>query len=304
MGSEIKASQFLAPRYWPTWLLLGLMRLSTRLPLSLLYAIGAAIGEIIYWIMPRRRRIARINVDLCFPNRSDMERAALVRACFRSAGMSILETSLAWWGNDGRLSKLAHIEGLEHIEQAKKDQRPILLLSGHFCCTDIGGKLLSFHQRFQVMYKPAKNRLFNAIAVGQRRRVYQEAVPRKQSRRLLKNLKQGMTTWYGPDQSFGREDTVFAPFFGIPAATLTATSRLARFANAVVIPYFPFRLPGKKGYRLIIKPPLENFPSDSLEQDATAVNRVIEDAVRIAPEQYLWLHRRFHHRPEGESEFY
>lgn len=304
MRSEIKASQFLAPRYWPTWLLVGLMRLSARLPLSLLYASGAAIGEIIYWLMPRRRRIARINVDLCFPDRSNSERAALVSACFRSAGISILETSLAWWGNDTRLRKLAHIEGLEYIEQAKKDQRPILLLSGHFCCTDIGGKLLSFHQRFQVMYKPAKNRLIDAAVGEQRNRLYEDVVPRKQSRRLLRNLKNGVTTWYGPDQSFGREDTVFAPFFGIPAATLTATSRLARFANAVVIPYFPFRLPGGKGYRLIIRPPLENFPSGSLEQDAAAVNRVIEDAVRIAPEQYLWLHRRFHHRPEGEPEFY
>lgn len=296
--------QFLAPRFWPTWVLVSLMYLSARLPLPVLYAMGAAIGEIVYWLMPKRRRITQINVDLCFPDQTEQERSRLVKHCFRSTGQSILETSLAWWGNESRLRKLVHIEGLEHIEQAQKGKRPILLLSGHFCCTDIGGKLLSFRQRFQVMYKPAKNRLFDTIVVSRRRHSYQEMVPRKQSRRLLKNLKQGMTTWYGPDQSFGREDTVFAPFFGIPAATLTATSRLAKFANAVVIPYFPYRLPNNEGYRLVIKPPLDNFPSDSMDSDAARVNQIIEEAVRVAPEQYLWLHRRFHHRPEGEPEFY
>ncbi|MBN1377698.1 MAG: LpxL/LpxP family Kdo(2)-lipid IV(A) lauroyl/palmitoleoyl acyltransferase [Gammaproteobacteria bacterium] len=299
-----KAPLFLAPRYWATWLLIGLMYVSAKLPLPVLYVMGSAIGEIVYWLIPRRRHIAQINIDLCFPELSKQERAKLVKDCFHSVGKSVMETSLAWWGNEKILQKRVQIEGLEYIEQAKKTNRPILLLSAHMCCTEIGSKLLSLYCPFQAMYKPAKNRLFDAVVVAQRSRIYEDVIPRKQSRRLLKNLKNGITTWYAPDQSFGSERTLFAPFFGVQAATLTATSRLVKFSNAIVIAFFPYRLPDNKGYRLVLKPPLENFPSDSVVEDAVRVNQIIEEAVRVAPEQYLWLHRRFHHRPEGEAQFY
>lgn len=304
MEPNLKVSQYLAPRYWPTWFLLGAMYTSARLPLSAIYAVGVCIGELVYWLMPRRRNIAKTNIRLCFPNLSKAQQSRLVRKCFHSVGKSVLETSLAWWGEDSRLQKLVKIDGLEHIDQALRDNRPVILLSGHMACTEIGGKLLSFHQPFQVIYKPAKNRLLNTFAESKRGNIYTDIVPRKQSRRLLKNLKNKVLTWYGPDQSFGNEDIVFAPFFGVAAATLTATSRLARFADALVLPYFPYRLPDGKGYRLVIHPPLKNFPSNSLVDDAVRVNQIIEDAVRAAPEQYLWLHRRFHHRPDGEPQFY
>ena len=304
MNDNSRGPSFLAPRYWPSWLLIILMRLSARLPLSVLYAMGKVIGELVYWLLPGRRHITRINIDLCFPELNTQERKQLVKKCFHSIGMSVMETALAWWGDNSRLQKLVVIEGLEYIEQAKEDKRPVLLLSCHMSTLEIAGKLLTFHHPFQVMYKQAKNQLVNNVIIERRSRSFQAVVPRKQSRQLLKNLKQGITTWYAPDQSFGSEITVFADFFGIQAATLTATSRLAKFANAVVLPYIPYRLPDNKGYRLVIHPPLKEFPSESVKDDAARVNKIIEDAVRLAPEQYLWLHRRFHHRPPGEARFY
>ncbi len=304
MSFNNREPSLLAPRYWPSWLLITLMRLCAKLPLPVLYAVGRVIGELVFWLLPRRRRIARININLCFPELTAKEKKRLVKKCFHSIGISVMETSLAWWGDDRRLKKLFVIEGLEYIEQAKADKRPILLLSCHMSTLEMGGKLLSFRHPFQVMYKPAKNRLFDNTILSRRNRIYQDVVPRKQSRQLLRNLKQGITTWYAPDQSFGSEITVFANFFGVKAATLTATSRLAKFSNAVVLPYIPYRLPDNKGYRLVIHPPLENFPSESVEDDAERINKIIEDAVRLAPEQYLWLHRRFHHRPPGEEQFY
>ena len=304
MNFGIKVSQYLAPRYWPGWLLLGLMYAGAQLPLRLLYAAGTALGELAYRLAPRRRRIAEINIDLCFPELSEQERKKLVRDCFHSTGKTVLEIAYAFWGNQKKLLKITKIEGLEHLQNANRDNRPVLMVGGHMCCVEIVGRVLAYHVPFQVIYKPAKNRLIDEVILKQRLSCHTDVVPHKQSRRMLKNLKKGLITWYAPDQSFGGEDIVYAPFFGVPAATLTATSRLCRFSNAVVVPFFPYRLPGGKGYRMVLQPPLENFPSDSVEDDAARINKLIEDAVRVAPEQYLWLHRRFHRRPKGEAEFY
>jgi KDO2-lipid IV(A) lauroyltransferase len=304
MAKSWRARSYLAPRYWPTWALLGFMRLSATLPYGWLLTAGKLFGWASFRLLKYRRYIAQTNIDLCFPGLTPEQRKALCKTCFQNIGTSIFETALAWWGNPDKLKRLYQIEGLEHIKRAQAENKPIILLSGHMSCTDIGATLLAFHLPFQAMYKPAKNALFEAVMQERRSNTYYEMVPRKQSRRLLKNLKNNIATWYGPDQTFGREETVFAPFFGVPTATLTATSRIAKFAHAVVIPFFPYRLPKQQGYRLVLGTPLENFPGDSLLEDATVVNKVIEDGVRVAPGQYLWLHKRFRLRPHGEPELY
>lgn len=304
MSTDRPARDFLAPKFWPSWLLLALMRLCALLPYRVLLVAGALTGRLAYWLLPARRRVTAINLALCFPEKSAAERKRLCKQCFRSIGTAAMETALTWWGSPDRLRRLYRAEGLEHLEAARQTGRPVLLLSGHMSCTEIGARLLAFHVSFQAMYKPAKNKLFDAVMLERRRRFYHEMVPRKQSKRLLRNLKNGVITWYAPDQNFGRENTVFAPFFDIPATTLTATSRLARFADAVVIPFFPYRLPGAAGYRLVVHPPLENFPGPSVEDDARRVNAVIERAARVAPEQYLWAHKRFRLRPPGQPPVY
>lgn len=304
MSTHWQASRFLSPRYWPTWLLLGTMRISILLPHRMLLFLGATLGNLVYLLMRSRRRIAQINIDVCFPELTQEQRKLMCKNCFRSTGMSVFEMALAWWGQPEKLKQMYRIEGLENLEAARQSGRPILLLSGHMSCTDIGSTFLAFHIPFQAMYKPAKNKLFETVMLSCRSRTFYEMVPRKQSRRLLKSLKNNIATWYAPDQNFGREETVFAPFFGVPATTLTATSRIVRFANAVVLPFFPYRLPDGQGYVLRIGKILDNFPSDSIMDDACQINKVIEDAARYAPEQYLWLHKRFRLRPPGEPKLY
>lgn len=294
----------LAPRYWPTWLLLGFMRLCALLPFSWLLRIGGLLGDAFYYLSPSRRRVAQINIRLCFPNLDKTGQYKIQRACFRNIGISVMETALAWWGAEEKIKTLYRLEGLHHVESARRDNKAILLLSGHMSCTEIGARQLAFHVPFQAMYKPAKNKLFESVLLAKRSSFYHEMVPRKQSRLLLRNLKQKIPTWYAPDQNFGHDDTVFAPFFGVPVISLTATARIAGNTGAVVIPFFPYRLPGTDGYRLVIGEPLKDFPSGDAVQDATLVNRVIEEAVRQAPDQYLWVHKRFRHRPPGEAPVY
>jgi Kdo2-lipid IVA lauroyltransferase/acyltransferase len=295
---------FLHPRFWPTWILLACMRSCALLPYSWLLFLGKALGELLRFALPARHRIAAINLGLCFPEKSAQERKQLAQRCFHSMGIAVMETALAWWGAETRLKKLYTLEGFKYLEQAVADGKPVLLLSGHMSCTEIAGRLLSFHQPFQVMYKPAKNALYEQIMLQQRAPFYRAVVPRKNSRQLLRNLKQGIVTWYAPDQNFGREDIVFAPFFGVPATSLTATARIVEFAGATVIPYFPYRLEGNKGYKLVFGKPLEDFPSGDDIANATRINKVIEAAVRLAPEQYLWPHKRFRVRPPGEKKLY
>lgn len=295
---------YLAPRYWPTWLLLGFMRLCARLPFAWLLRTGSFIGMIFYCLSASRRRIAETNIGLCFPELNKAQQRKIEKACFRNIGVSVMETALAWWGSEAKIKALYRIEGLHHVERARRDNKAILLLSGHMSCTEIGARQLAFHVPFQAMYKPAKNKLFESVMLAKRSSFYREMVPRKQSRRLLRNLKQKIPTWYAPDQNFGHDDTVFAPFFGVPAVTLTATARIAAGTGAVVIPFFPYRLPDNSGYRLVLGEPLKDFPGGNTVADASRINHVIETAVRLAPDQYLWVHKRFRHRPPGEASIY
>lgn len=296
--------RYLAPRYWPTWLLLGFMRLCALLSFSWLVRIGGLLGNAFYYLSPSRRRIAQINIGLCFPDLDQAGQRIILKACFRNIGISLMETALAWWWPVEKIKTLYRIEGLHNVERARHDNKAVLLLSGHMCCTEIGARQLAFHVPFQAMYKPAKNKLFESVMLARRSSFYHEMVPRKQSRRLLRNLKQKIPTWYAPDQNFGHDETVFAPFFGIPVTSLTATARIAGSTDAVVIPFFPYRLPDNSGYRLVIGEPLKDFPSGNALQDASRVNGIIEEAVRQAPDQYLWVHKRFRHRPPGEAPLY
>ncbi len=280
------------------------MRICAWLPYPWLLFLGRRLGGLLRLALPERRRIANINIDLCFPEKSQRERKELAKKSFHSMGISVMETALAWWGTEGRLKKLYTLEGIKYLEQATAAGKPVLLLSGHMSCTEIGTRLLAYHHPFQAMYKPAKNVLYERVMLRQRSRFYHEMVERKNSRQLLRNLKRGIATWYAPDQNFGREDTVFAPFFGVPATTLTATARIVEFAGAAVIPFFPYRLDGNKGYKLVLGKPLEHFPTGDEIADATRINQLIEAAARLAPEQYLWAHKRFRIRPPGEKKLY
>ena len=274
------------------------------LPYRWQLGLGAMLGKLMYFVIPRRRHIAKTNIQLCFPELNEQETDRMVKACFHSSGISILETGLCWWGSEKKLRPLCHIEGLEHLETAQQQGKGVILFSAHFTCLEIGGRLLAQHTPFYVMYKYHRNPLFETVMKNGRERRFLGAIERSDVRAMLKTLKQGHTCWYALDQDFGTLNAVFAPFFSIPAATLTSTSRIAKMTGAAVVPFFVHRLENGRGYQLTLLPALDNFPSGNDQADAARTNALIETEVRKAPSQYLWMHRRFKSRPEGEEDVY
>ncbi len=302
--SSLLHRRFLAPRFWLTWLLLGIMWLIAQLPYRAQRAIGNILGRIMYHASPWRRHIAAVNLRSCFPELSGPERATLLRRHFSSLGMGAVETAMSWWTPDKKLRRLARIEGLEHLERAKKMGKGVILLSAHFTTLEIGAHLLAMHTLFHAMYRKHKNPLFEAVMRRARERRCEYAIPRGDVRAFLNSLKMGLPVWYAPDQNYGRKHSIFVPFFGVPAATNTSTARLARLSGAPVVPFFQHRLPGAQGYALTLLPALDDFPSEDVEADTLRINQLIEQQIRRAPEQYLWAHRRFKTRPAGERNVY
>jgi len=299
------AGVLLAPRHWPTWLALGLLRLLIRLPYRTQMRLGRALGRPLMHLLARRRHIVEVNLDLCLPDLPTEQRERIIRAQFEGMGMALFESGLAWWGRPERLARLGTLHGIEHLHNAAALGRGVILLSCHMLSLEIGGRLLAPQQPFQVMYKEQrKNPLFEAVMSTARRTHYIRAVQRHDVRGMLRGLREGLVCWYAPDQDFGEKNAVYAPFFGVPTATVTATSRFARMTGARVVPYYPVRRADDSGYDLYILPAWEHFPSDDEVADATRVNQFIEAAVREHPEQYLWLHRRFRSRPDGGPDRY
>ena len=300
----LEHARHFSPRYWLTWLLLGIMWLIAQLPYRAQLTLGNILGRIMYHASPARRHIAAVNLRLCFPDLGEPARADLLRRHFISLGMSAVETAMSWWTPDKKLRRLAHIEGLEHLEKARKMGKGVILLSAHFTTLEIGAHLLAMHVQFHAMYREHKNPLFDAVMRRARERRCEYAIPRGDVRAFLNSLKMGLPVWYAPDQNYSSKNTVFVPFFGVPASTTTATSRLARMSGAAVVPFFQHRLPGAQGYALTLLPALTRFPSEDVEADTLRINQLIEAQILKTPEQYLWVHRRFETRPTGEANSY
>jgi len=293
-----------APRYWPAWSGLLLLWLSAKLlPYGLALGFGRLLGRLGCRLIPRRRHIAQVNLQLCFPELSETERTRLVRRHFESLGTGLLMSGFAWWASDAKLRPLVRIEGLEHLRQAIAEGRGAILLSAHFTDLELTGRLLSLHHPFAVMYRRHENPVIEQAFSENRRHRFTTAIPRDDIRLMVRTLRNNHAVWYAPDQSFRGANSALVPFFGIPAATNTGTSRLAKVARAPVLLFVGYRLPGSGGYRLVIQPPLQDFPTDDPETDAARINGLIEQAVRQAPEQYLWIHRRFKKR-EGLADPY
>jgi len=262
------------------------------------------MGTGMYYLMKKRRHIADVNIGLCFPQLDETARHRLVKSAIQSVNISLFETALSWWGSRRKLDSLCHIDGLENLRAAQEKGNGIILLSAHFTSLEIGGRLLSFHQPFAVMYKRHRNALFEHIMTRSRERHYQQAIQRHDVRGMIRALKQNLVCWYAPDQDFGRKQSIFVPFMGVDAATITAPARIARLSGAAVVPFFPKRRSDGNGYQLTILPALENFPTGDEDRDAAYINQIIGEQVLLAPEQYLWLHRRFKTRPEGQTKLY
>jgi len=275
------------------------------LPMKLQFWLGKKFGHFLYHFAKRRRHIAEVNIDLCFPKLDKRQRKNLLIRTFESAGISTFEVPVAWWSSDNRLKPLAHFHGLEHIKKAQQQGQGILLLVAHFICLEIGGRLLNLEVPTINMYKKHHNPLFEYVMTKCRLNHLAGLIEHRNVREFIRILKQGKVGWYVPDQDFGKKgQSVFAPFMGVQTATLTASSRFAKMGNAVVIPFFPKRRLDGTGYDINILPPIENFPSGDDEKDAAIINELIQEQVLLEPDQYLWLHRRFKSRPEGQPNVY
>lgn len=290
-----------APQHWPAWLGVGLCVALAHLPWPLQRALGAALGWLARHLARARRRAARTNLALCLPERTAVERAALLRANFRDLGIGLFEFARAWWGRIAPLRTSATIEGLEIVQRLRSEGRGVLLVSGHFMTLEICGRLLCDHVPLAGMYRPYKNPVLEWAVLRGRLRYAVAMFGNRDTRAALRHLKNGGVLWYAPDQDMLGKDTVFAPFFGIPAATITATHQFARLTGCAVVPFFHRREGGR--YRLRIGAPLEPFPTADAVADSARVNAAIEAMVREAPTQYLWLHRRFKRQPDGVSRY-
>ncbi|MGD8312978.1 MAG: LpxL/LpxP family Kdo(2)-lipid IV(A) lauroyl/palmitoleoyl acyltransferase [Gammaproteobacteria bacterium] len=293
-----------APRYWPTWLAFGLVRLVILLPYPRQLAVGRLVGRLYRLLSPYRRLIVRTNLELCFPELEKRARRQLEDRSFDSLGMALVETAAALWQSERFFDNLGTLEGLEHIESARRQGRGILLLSGHFCSLDFAGRILMKHYPTCFTYRELRNKLSDRIIRKARERRCRKLIHRHDLRTFIEALRAGEMVWYAPDQSQSKRKGVFAPFFGIPASTLKATTRLVKLTGATVLPFSIRRLPGARGYALAIQPALEHFPGENVVADATRFNAFIESEARANPEQYLWVHRRFKARPTGEAKLY
>jgi Kdo2-lipid IVA lauroyltransferase/acyltransferase len=282
----------LQPKYWLTWVGLAVMRAVELLPISAQRRVGNAIGLLLRHLPLAYVRIARRNIDLCLPELAENDRAALVDSHCRSLGMAVCETANTWWSSDQRINKLADIQGLHHLQAALSKGRGAILVGAHFTTVEISTRILGTVVPLNVVYRPSKNALLtHTMYTSFCRNGY--PIAHDDIRAMVRALKRNEAVWYAPDQSYRNKGAVMAKFFGIPAASNTGTSRLARISGAAVMTYFGERLPGDAGYRVVIGPPLEDFPGADPLDDVERYHRLLEAQVRHVPEQYLWVHRRF-----------
>ena len=303
MTVRASATQFAHPRYWPTWLAVGLLRACALLPYRPMMVLGRLLGRMALRFARDRAHVVEANLRLCFPALDPAAIQALARRHAEALGMAVMDFAIAWWWSDDRLYAVAEISGREHLEQAMANGKGAIFLTAHFTSIEISGRLLADMCPALPMYRPNNNALLEWVMVRNRERHVEQTIPRQDVRLMIRTLKQGKGVWFAPDQNFGAKGHVFAPFFGVPTSSNTSLSRFAGMTGAAVVPFVVLRKPSG-GYLMKIKPALQAFPSDDDVVDATRYNAIIEDWVREAPEQYNWIHRRFKKRPPGEPSAY
>ena len=275
MSTERKSLHaYRAPRYWPTWLALGCLRLICMLPHRASLAVGRVFGRIAHLLAGERRAIVRRNIELCFPELSGDERDALARRHFGALGMSIIEMGLGRWASDAKMLELSTLENLEYVVDQKNRGRGVILLGAHFTTTEVSGRAIRLAGApFDAVYRRNRSEFITEFLRTGRERSADATIEKRDIKSMVRKLRAGGTVWYAPDQSYKRKGAEVVPFFGVPTIHMTATSTLARLGNAVVVPFFPRRMPDGH-YLLKFLPPLDDFPSDDPVEDLPAVERL------------------------------
>lgn len=285
-----------------SYLALAILWLLHWLPLPVLRKLGSGLGRLLYAFGHERRNVALINLRLCFPEKTEAEREAMARRHFIYFAQSAIDRTLGWWASKERLQRLIRIRGLEVLTESYGT--PTILLSAHFVGLDAGATRITMDVEGCNIYSPQKNKIFDKVMQKGRARFKEGILLSRQDgmRKIIKAIKQGYPLYYFSDMDYGPEESIFVPFFGVQAATITGVSRLARLTGARVVVAITRMV--DDGYEVEVMPPWENFPGESVEADTEFVNRFIESQVLRMPEQYFWVHKRFKTRPPGEQRFY
>ncbi|MFT4937408.1 MAG: KDO2-lipid IV(A) lauroyltransferase [Paraglaciecola sp.] len=293
----------LHPRHWASWFAIFLLRIIALLPFKVKILAGAAFGKISYRLLKHRRHITTTNIALCFPEKSAAEQKQLIKDIFVANGIGFFEIAWAWWANPESLRPRVTFEGLEVLQQANAD-KGVLLVGGHYTHLDLAGLMVNLVVEMDAIYRKNNDPVFEYIITKGRKRVFKNVLERSNMREIVRKLREGRVVWYSPDQDHGIHNSVFAPFFGVPAATVTSTAKLMRMgkANPVFVAHRRDRLTNQ--YTITFSLPDPAFPTGDEVTDATIINRMLEDAIKRQPDQYMWVHRRFKTRPEGEPSVY
>lgn len=284
-----------------TALFVGILWLVNLLPFRVKLAIGKGLGALLYRIPNTRIGITRRNLELCFPDYSDDTRERMVRETFVNFGAGIIESGMGWWDKPAGNFAMTETIGAEHLDRAIEKGKGVLLIGAHFSTLDLSSQLFSKYHQYYAMYREQTNSVLNAVMKKGRLNNMLGAIPHTSMRGAAKQVLNGDIVWYSPDQDMGERHSVFAPFFGHPAATLTATAKLASLTGAPLVMLASYRKPDDSGYVLEFFPGPANFPADDEVESATMVNQLIEQGIMRAPTQYYWFHRRFKTQPNREK---
>lgn len=290
----------LHPKYWLTWIGIGFLWVLAHLPFFLQMKIGRWLGLLAFKVAKSRRNVASTNIRLCFPELSEKEQELLVKQIFIEQFIGFVETTIAWFRPMNYLLDKTEFHDFTEVQKKLEQKKPIIILGGHYAMLDLAGALACNHMDLAISYRPLDNPVLNYVMEAARSRTYALCLTRKETRKFIRTIKQGNPLWYLQDQDLGRENSVFVDFFGIPTATITATSRIAALSKAEVIPVSFFRRKDYSGYDIYFHEPLP-IPSGDDLKDAQMANDVLEAQIRKRPEQYLWLHKRFKTRPNPDD---
>lgn len=304
MNERKPLRSYLAPRYWPVWLGMGALRLVAALPHAAGLAIGRAVGRTAHRFSASRRAIVRRNLELCFPELDRDARNALAKRHFEALGMSLIEMGLGRWASDRRIRRLMTLEGVENLQAALDEGRGVILLTAHFTTLEATGRSLAFvSPPFDAVYRKNRSDFITELQRTGREVSADATIEKRDIKRMVRSLRAGRPVWYAPDQSFDRKGATVVEFFGVPCMHATATSTLARLGKAVVLPYFPRRLDNGH-YLMTIGRRFEDFPGDDPVEDTRRYVAALETHIRLCPEQYFWIHRKFKNLPPGYPDYY
>ena len=296
---------FLLPKYWGIWIGIIFLMILAILPWAIQHRLATLLGSISFKYLKSRRKTTLRNLEVCFPEWSTEQVQENAKQVFIDQMLGVFETLNAWYCPQWFKGR-TEIEGLEHIQNAKAQGKGALLLGTHSTLLDAGGYVCAQYFDPDVVYRPQNNPLLDMLIYRCRATIYTNQIDHDDMRGLIRHLKNGRAIWYSPDQDFGLKQGVMAPFFGVPAATVTAHRRILKMTKAEAIPLYFYRDGDIKDpkYKVLIEPPVANLPSEDELDDATRTNLIIERQLRIAPTQYMWFHRRFKTRPKGYKKIY